>query len=495
MVGQTLDSWAQIRLDDGLVTNEALRVQIRRQVQDLIRGISLPWKTVGLTPQPVATLVMDVLQQELDDAPHSDWYHTASLKCLHALCKAQSIVLPSLYLQGLTREGANPVAGGGFADIWKGHLQDTQVCLKVLRIFVPEKDKPKLLRSFCQEALVWRQLRHPNVLPFLGVSEDLFAPRYCLVSPWMGNGNVMSYLQAHPDHDRLTSLNQIAEGMRYLHNHNPPIVHADIRGANILVMDDQSCCLADFGLSLFAESQVLESTSRMKKGSIRWLAPEYFRPDVVVDRAYITARDVYAYGCTVVEIFTGEPPFEHMKNEAAVMLAVLAGRRPLRPQHILQDRLWSLVTKCLTDSPDQRPTAERISKALADGNFLADSLNDGWIGSRAGAITVVPYRSYAIATALLQRPIPMQKPFPGYVCVRPPLTPFSWGRVFPTLQTDYNIYYEGPPDPLFQHRCLFPSCNRLVQAIDICQHLLWAGALRREVLSGARPRAPLQYHL
>ncbi|KAK0213802.1 kinase-like domain-containing protein, partial [Armillaria fumosa] len=187
---------------------------------------------------------------------------------------------------------------------------------------------------FCQEALVWRQLRHPNVLPFLGVNEDLFAPRYCLVSPWMGNGNIMSYLQAHPDHDRLTSLIQIAEGMKYLHNHSPPIVHADIRGANILVMDDLRCCLADFGLSLFAESQALESSSRMKKGSIRWLAPEYIHPDIVIDRAYVTARDVYAYGCTFVEIFTGEPPFGYIKNEAAIMLAVIAGRRPLRPQHI-----------------------------------------------------------------------------------------------------------------------------------------------------------------
>ena len=73
---------------------------------------------------------------------------------------------------------------------------------------VPAKLHLDLLQDFCQETLVWRQLRHPNILPFLGVSEELFAPSYCLISPWMINGNIMSYLEAHPDHDRLKSVGQ-----------------------------------------------------------------------------------------------------------------------------------------------------------------------------------------------------------------------------------------------------------------------------------------------
>ncbi|PBK66460.1 kinase-like protein [Armillaria solidipes] len=174
--------------------------------------------------------------QELDDASCLDGYRTTCLKCLQALSKARNIVPPSLYLssQYLTKEGAYPIGGGGFADIWKGRLHDTQVCLKVLWIFPLENAQEKVLGEFCREALVWRQLHHPNILPFLGVNEDLFAPSYCLISPWMSNGNIMSYLKAHPDHDRLTSLVQVAEGMQYLHNHDPPIVHANIRGVRAL---------------------------------------------------------------------------------------------------------------------------------------------------------------------------------------------------------------------------------------------------------------------
>ncbi|KAK0231907.1 kinase-like domain-containing protein [Armillaria nabsnona] len=230
-LGPILNRWTQITLDDRLVENEA-RAQIQVQVQNLIRDTRLPWKTVESILSWVENVVMDVLQQELDDERHPDVYRTACMKCLRALCKSRNIIPFSLYLRDVTREGGNPVAGGGFADIWKGCLHDTQVCLKVLRVFCPEEQKARVLREFCQEALVWRQLRHPNILPFLGVNEDLFAPRYCLISPWMVNGNIMSYLEAHPDHDRLMSLLQVAEGMKYLHNLNPPVVHADIHGVH-----------------------------------------------------------------------------------------------------------------------------------------------------------------------------------------------------------------------------------------------------------------------
>ncbi|KAK0461544.1 kinase-like domain-containing protein [Armillaria novae-zelandiae] len=230
---RVLNSWTQIELNYGLAESVA-RDLVRSQVQTLINGISSPWRSVKSTPQPVVAVVMDVLQQELDGAHNTKWYHTACMKCLRKLCKARGAVPSSLFLQDVTKEGDNAIDGGGFADIWKGRFRDTQVCLKVLRVFGTDEQKAKVLRDFCREALVWRQFCHPNVLPFLGVSEDLFAPRYCLISPWMGNGNVMSYLQAHPDHDRLTSLAQIAEGMKYLHDHNPPIAHADIRGVRSL---------------------------------------------------------------------------------------------------------------------------------------------------------------------------------------------------------------------------------------------------------------------
>ncbi|KAK0459035.1 kinase-like domain-containing protein, partial [Armillaria novae-zelandiae] len=163
-------------------------------------------------------------------------YRLTCMKCLQALSNTRNIVPSSLSCRNVIIEGKYPIWGGGFSDIWKGRLHNTQVCVKALRIFIVGEDRKKVIRDFCREALVWRQLRHPNILPFLGVSEDLFAPSpsYCLISPWMVNGNILSYLQAHPDHDRLTSLVQVADAMKYLHNLDPPVIHADIRGVRLL---------------------------------------------------------------------------------------------------------------------------------------------------------------------------------------------------------------------------------------------------------------------
>ncbi|KAJ7862513.1 kinase-like domain-containing protein, partial [Mycena olivaceomarginata] len=125
---------------------------------------------------------------------------------------------------------------------------------------------------FCREALYWGRMDHPNILPFFGVDEQMFRPSFCLISPWMDNGNVIKFLEKNPD---LTDskLPLIAEGMRYLHELDPPIVHADIRGANILVTSDLRCGLADFGLAAITEITI---TSIRKQGAEAWMAPELF---------------------------------------------------------------------------------------------------------------------------------------------------------------------------------------------------------------------------
>ncbi|KAK0437918.1 kinase-like domain-containing protein [Desarmillaria tabescens] len=422
----SLHSWIRINLDDK-------ETDVRTQIQRVIQDVPYPWRSVESIPPSVETIVMDVLQQELDDVSCPDEYRTACLKCLRALSKAKNILPSSFFSQNVTREGANPICGGGYADIWKGHLRDTQVCLKVLRIFATEEARTKILRDLCHEALMWRQLRHPNILPFLGVSKDLFAPSYCMISPWMVNGNIMSYLEAHPDHDRLTLLIQVAEGMKYLHNHDPPIVHADIRGANILVTDDLCCCLADFGLSLFAESQAFDSSPRMTRGSLRWLAPEYidFTP---FDKSYLTARDIYAYGCTVIEVFTGKPPFSDIKNDARVIHKVMNGSRPPRPPANVfpNDRLWSLVTACLMTVPCGRPNTENILIVLS-------LVNTGFCELESPAAVVEVCGLESLPDAAIES---LQHTYPVYSSRTSPMIPDTAvdSRKLPPLNTSPHGY-------------------------------------------------------
>ncbi|KIK53350.1 hypothetical protein GYMLUDRAFT_179106, partial [Collybiopsis luxurians FD-317 M1] len=151
--------------------------------------------------------------------------------CRHLSRRFQILPL-SLIIRDIKREGQNPVAGGGFADIWRGILNEKPVCLKVLRLTLErdEKARDEIRQQFCHEALVWRQLHHPNILPLLGVNIDVFHPSFCLISPWMSNGDIITFLKQNPQHNLPWVLREIAAGLHYLHSRDPPVIHGDIRG-------------------------------------------------------------------------------------------------------------------------------------------------------------------------------------------------------------------------------------------------------------------------
>ncbi|KAE9391639.1 kinase-like protein, partial [Gymnopus androsaceus JB14] len=218
---------------------------------------------------------------------------------------------------------------------------------------------------FCQEALVWRQLKHKNILSFLGVNTTLFFPSFCLISPWMDNGNIIRYLKLYPDHNINVVLSDISAGLHYLHSRSPPIIHGDLRGGNILVANDLSCCLADFGLAVAAavpEISYITSTTSNSKTPVRWLAPEYFRKSNFTN----TAREIYAFGCTIVEVITQELPFKECDSDTDVLLSALANERPQRPQSDwCTDKLWDLTTQCWAHKPEQRPSAVKIFHSLS----------------------------------------------------------------------------------------------------------------------------------
>ncbi|KAE9408797.1 hypothetical protein BT96DRAFT_1100207, partial [Gymnopus androsaceus JB14] len=79
-----------------------------------------------------------------------------------------------MYLRDIACEGCFPVAGGGFSDVWIGRLGEQRVCVKVLRMFTQHENREKLYSSLNNEVVLWRQLKHPNILPFLGINTELF---------------------------------------------------------------------------------------------------------------------------------------------------------------------------------------------------------------------------------------------------------------------------------------------------------------------------------
>ncbi|KAL0061837.1 Homeobox protein tos8, partial [Marasmius tenuissimus] len=275
-------------------------------------------KAMDFVPRRTAPSLMDMIQLHLDSTgSHEDpTFRRTCIQCLFRLNKYYFSLPSSFHLTNIVKDGSHPVAGGGFADIWKGRLEnDQQVCLKVLRIYTGNFDRNKLVKQLGNEVLIWRQLRHKNVHEFLGITNELFQPSYCIVSPWMANGDVVAYCRERNStlYVKVAMMQGLCEGLQHLHEHSPPIVHSDIKGMNILVSDDEHCRISDFGLAAIEddspEGRVSDSASQAAmRGSVPWLAPEVINPPGV-ESPNRTTRDIYALGCTMLELLTGSPPW------------------------------------------------------------------------------------------------------------------------------------------------------------------------------------------
>ncbi|KAF5385606.1 hypothetical protein D9757_006780 [Collybiopsis confluens] len=334
---------------------------------------------------------MDQLQAELDRAQmENDIQVRAScLKRMQELNRLHGVLPSSMFLRGLHCESKHPITGGGFSDIWVGRLEGRRVCVKVLRFFLQSTDKEGLLKSLSKEVLIWRQLKHPNILPFLGVDKTLFPPSFSIVSPWMDNGDLISYFRKSSLHPsaKLDYIVQIAEGLVYLHELNPPVVHGDLKGANILISDDQVCCLADFGLSILDTQSNNPTHTSTVQGSLRWLAPEYINPSNKPTQMGLTPRDIYAFGCTVFEVnfpltyviapsdgfpvdqlITEQPPFAHHNQDISVAIDVLNGVRPVPPpdiqlsNQVLFGSMQTIFSPCWSEESKARPSARAFQQ-------------------------------------------------------------------------------------------------------------------------------------
>ncbi|KAJ7926361.1 kinase-like domain-containing protein, partial [Mycena leptocephala] len=246
-----------------------------------------------------------------------DLFKRRAHRLLNILADSLKIFPEAIAIHGVTLLKFHPVKAGGFANIYHGTYTNTdeeqvEVALKVLKLFRDQSDDSRraILRKFAKEALVWHYLRHPNIVPLLGVDGTTFPGlTMAMVSPWMRQGSVLNYMTEHSPSSQyaITLLNDVIQGLMYLHSEN--IVHGDLCARNILIHERQAC-LTDFGLATFIELDTSKKSST-RSGSTRWMAPELLLPDQYqpgVPFKRTPASDVWAFGCVCCEV--GFPHFE-----------------------------------------------------------------------------------------------------------------------------------------------------------------------------------------
>ncbi|KAI3609866.1 hypothetical protein WG66_007610, partial [Moniliophthora roreri] len=304
---------------------------------------------------------VDLIQDILDkcNPEHDELKHKAQ-RLLVKLSEAQDILPSSLFIKGVKRQDTDAHFGGSFGDIYRAMYRSSEVAIKRIRVFqdTVARDRRKIFRGLCREAILWRTLKHPFVLSFFGVDSDTFPGLFCLVSPWMANGTILKHLGDTGGQDVDLRLFEIAQGLAYLHSQH--IVHGDLRGSNILVDADWHACIADFGLAVFSDVTVGTNSSH-HAGSVRWMAPELHHPGTFGLKYFrrTFASDVYSFACVCVELYTGKPPFEDVPRDTAALFKVMAGERPARPSR-MGDWLWNIVTMCWSQERAERPSMSRV---------------------------------------------------------------------------------------------------------------------------------------
>ncbi|CAE6424869.1 unnamed protein product [Rhizoctonia solani] len=272
----------------------------------------------------------------------------------------------------------DPILRGGFGAVSQGALNDGRVValkyihedqgkrLKVAKCHFPYAHNADQISSkyLARELYSWSKAQHHNILELFGLA--YFRGNIVMISPWMEFGNLRDYLEQHPRIDRLPVAIQVAEGVAYLHS--LPMIHGDLKAANIFVTRQGLIKIGDFGASKFQgdESIGFSTTVNQIAGTMRWMAPEMFSGG-----SRGREVDVYALGMTILEIVTGKVPFWDYDNDFQIIGAITRGTKPACPEKIVTgSKLWVLLNKCWNQVPRERPTADQVLNELLeyDGN-------------------------------------------------------------------------------------------------------------------------------
>ena len=257
---------------------------------------------------------------------------------------------------------AERIAGGGMAAVWKAHDQilDRTVAVKVLHDHLAADDGFR--ERFRREAISAAKLTHPHVVGLYDTGSD--GDQVYLVMEFVDGSTLRDVIAEHGrlDSARAASIGEkVARALDYAHRRG--LVHRDVKPANILIGDDGSVKVADFGIAKADENEGDLTKTGTVLGTAAYVAPEQITGDAPIDGR----ADQYGLGCMLYEALTGRQPF---KAESAV--ATAAQRLDTQPLPLrracpdLPRGLDAIVMRAMSLAPgDRYPTTGDLADALA----------------------------------------------------------------------------------------------------------------------------------
>jgi len=292
--------------------------------------------------------------------------------------------------------------GGGGA-VYRVRYESSLFALKVLDL--TQSPPPGLIDRFRGEVELAERLRHPNIVRTYGGGQE--RQYLYLVMEYVDAGSLKDYLAQISKHllpvpEALRIARQICSALEYAHGHG--VIHRDVKPGNILRRQDGRALLGDFGVA----QTVAESRPQAGRAAG---TPAYRPPEQAQGQMAIPSSDVYALGCVLYEMLTGELPFR-AENEMALLYKQLheTPRRLRDGSGYIPPPLQPIVEHALHKEPARRyHSAQALGQALgqameqlAVSQIVAGSAPDRGAAPVAPPVwSVAPRRARALGAVLV----------------------------------------------------------------------------------------------
>uniref|UniRef100_A0AAQ4NP75 Mitogen-activated protein kinase kinase kinase 7 n=1 Tax=Gasterosteus aculeatus aculeatus TaxID=481459 RepID=A0AAQ4NP75_GASAC len=243
------------------------------------------------------------------------------------------------------------VGRGAFGVVCKAKWKGNDVAIKTI-----ESESER--KAFIVELRQLSRVNHPNIVKLYGSCNN----PVCLVMEYAEGGSLYNVLHGAEPLPYYTASHamswcfQCSQGVAYLHGMKPKaLIHRDLKPPNLLLVAGGTVLkICDFGTACDIQTHMTNN-----KGSAAWMAPEVFEGS-----NYSEKCDVFSWGIILWEVITRRKPFDEIGGPAfRIMWAVHNGTRPPLI-HNLPKPIESLMTRCWSKDPSQRPSMEEIVKIM-----------------------------------------------------------------------------------------------------------------------------------
>mmetsp|Transcript_90817 Transcript_90817/g.257257 ORF Transcript_90817/g.257257 Transcript_90817/m.257257 type:complete len:392 (-) Transcript_90817:74-1249(-) len=261
------------------------------------------------------------------------------------------------------------VGFGCTAEVFRGEFRGHNVAIKRILAQRSSMSKDRQV-EFEREVSVLAKIDQENLVGLFGIC---FQGSLNIITEFCGGGTLFDLLYNTENMklhwlQKLKICNGVANGMDYLHNFDPQIIHRDLKSLNLLLVravrsaaDVPLVKISDFGMARMRDMNTTWGQMTKEVGTLHWMAPE-----ILGGCHYNERVDIYSFSMVLYEVACEIPPFDDVEPPSQVKSLVLKEHRP-QLRHVLPDcpeGFVELMTVCWAHDPLTRPTFRAILRVL-----------------------------------------------------------------------------------------------------------------------------------